>query len=268
MDERRLAPVVAADEDRDAGAPEVRGWDVIAEADGRKIGEVAGLVGGHGEGRGPRAHYLDVRLHPGAIAGGGGGSAVSGTTGEQLRAEERGMGVEHVVVREEPPAGGALLGDENPAAGAGWDSPEIRRERAEAEAAEAAGGGNGERHALVPVGRARIDHRKRQVLVEGLASVDAAALPDYRPGEDTGRAEEETRRRFAAGASRPLEGEELAADHGLFDLDHFYGARSGAGPAEPAAAPDPLPGEEEPVEAGLRPDSSGLRHEREIKPRR
>lgn len=260
MNEHRLAPLGALDvERRAAGAPHVRGWDVIAELDGRRIGEVAELLGEPGGGR---ARYLDVRLAPGAIEGGPSGSASPGTTGEQLRAEERGLGSEHAALRQARPAGDTLLGDENPAAGAGWDSPEIRREAAEAAAALP----GGERHALVPVGRARIDRANRQVVVEGLASVDAAGLPGYLPGETAG-ADEETLRRFA-GVPHPARGEEPASDHGLFDEDHFYGARPGTGPAEPAAAPDPLEGEEQPVEAGLRPDTSGLRHERDVKPRR
>lgn len=93
-----------------------------------------------------------------------------------------------------------------------------------------------------------------------------AGAPGVRGGDVT--AEVDGQKIGETGASRPLAGEELAAGHGLFDLDHFYGARIGAGPAEPAAAPDSLPGEEEPVEAGLRPDSSGRRHERDVNPRR
>jgi hypothetical protein len=255
MDKRRLAPLGALDVERQAsGAPDVRGWEVVAELDGRRIGEVAELLGEPGSGR---VRFLDVRLSPGAVAGGPHGSP--GTTSEQLRAEERGRGVEHAALREKVPVGDTLLGDENPADGAGWDSPEVRREAAELASAQ---GGGRERHVLVPVGRARIDRPNRRVVVEGLASADAAGLHGYVPGE-TAAAEEETVRRFA-GLPHSTEAGVLAADHGLFDEDHFYGS---AGPAGPAA-PDLPPGEEEPAEAGLRPDAPGLRHERDVLPRR
>lgn len=215
------------------GDPDVRGWDVM-DRDGRRIGEVDDLLI---DTEALKVRYLEVRLDPRLVHG---AEQEAGTPGAMRpvldpatidpdtegipeldsmagrtddggiigHAAVPGQGTDHTVPAStigEALVRGSLTDLEN-------------RMTADEHLGEQPY--TGERHILVPIGRARLDTGGDLVLIDTLLAEEAAALPPYERGAlDPGY---ESMIRSAFGATAPDSVDEHAD---LYDERSFYDSR-------------------------------------------
>lgn len=195
-----------------AGDPDVRGWEVLG-SDDRKIGEVDDLLV---DTERLRARYLDVSLDPGLSEEGGaaGGADRAAPVPEALAGSVETPDLS-------PPT--------HPSSEMGGLAPQIQETVVRATLSDEENRLTQEhhlgytRHVLIPIGRARLDAERDRILVEGLRSADALALPDY-AGQTLDRDYEAGLRRWFDEAAAPSPEEDFYAHH-LYDEDRFYGSR-------------------------------------------
>lgn len=223
------------------GDPDVRGWDVFT-GEGRRIGEVHDLLvdtaatkvryldlhldrellSGRAEGTGPtaREHLFEpgqIGSPVGPLTGTGavGVGDLSSVPGMSVkpegdtptdRGEQRSL-TDHLVH-------GSLLDEENQLVG---DRP--------------VGGGSplpaisGDRHVLIPIGRARLDRQADRILVDSLRTEDILDLPDYDHGPISREHEASLLERFDRGYVHSPERDFYT--HSLYDDESFYSNRRG-----------------------------------------
>jgi photosynthetic reaction center H subunit len=172
------------------GDPDVHGWQVYA-ADGRNLGQVDDLLV---DTAAMQVRYLQVRLERTLEEG---GSSVS----EQPSVLSGGSLREHLV-RE------TLSDLEN-----------------QLTAEHRLGGYHyaGERHILLPIGRARLDTETDRIVLDDLQTEDVLRLPVYQPGT-LDRDFEECLRQALDGTWRPEPDSDFYA-HDLYDEARFYRSR-------------------------------------------
>lgn len=231
------------------GDPDVRGWDVFT-GEGRRIGEVHDLLvdttamkvryldvhldrellSGQTEGTGPTAR--EHLFEPGPIGSPAGPLTGTGVVGvgdldsvpgmsvkpefdtPTDRGEQRSL-ADHLVH-------GSLLDEENQLIGdravsSGSSMPAM----------------SGDRHVLIPIGRARLDRQADRILVDSLRTEDILDLPDYDHGPVSREHEAALLQRFDRGYVHSPERDFYA--HSLYDDESFYSNRrrqSGDGPTE------------------------------------
>lgn len=222
------------------GDPDVRGWDVIGR-DGRRIGEVDDLLV---DTAALRVRYLEVRLDRRLVVGEEEGGGSLGAPEDALPTGSttlRGSIPELDSMRDSADDG--VIGHvAAPGVGSG------ERDVPTASMAEAMIRGTlsdvenrmtadhhlgeqpytGERHILVPIGRARLDTDEDRVLVDSLTAERAAELPPYEHGALEQGYEE--RIRYAFGANTPAaQGSDPYDDRELYDERIFFSSRQPAG---------------------------------------
>ena len=217
------------------GDPDVRGWAVIGQ-DGRRIGEVDDLlVDTHAM----KVRYLEVRLD------------------RDLLASDRATGDARMIEGEDDPdatvipeldslsnLGGiigmaAIPGAPDTVLGGNLPETLIRQTLSEEENRLTAGRHigehpyEGERHILVPVGRARLDTDEDRVFVDALSAQEALSLPAY----DRGTVDRAYEARLRQAFDRSYAGEaggDFYQNDDLYDEGRFYGPRRSRTEALPA----------------------------------
>lgn len=207
------------------GDPDVRGWAVIGQ-DGRRIGEVDDLlVDTHAM----KVRYLEVRLDRDLLGAGrpdGDARIVEGEKDPDATAVPEldglsGMGG-IIGMAAVPGAPMTLLGGNLP-------ETLIRQTLSEEEnrlTAERRIGEHpyeGERHVLVPIGRARLDTDEDRVFVDALTAREALSLPAYERGAVDRAYEARLRRAFDRSYAGETGGDFYQDD--LYDDGRFYGPR-------------------------------------------
>jgi hypothetical protein len=228
------------------GDPDVRGWDAFT-GEGRRIGEVHDLLvdtaamkvryldvhldrellSGQAEGTGPTAR--EHLFEPGPIGSPAGPLTGTGVVGvgdldsvpgmsvkpegdtPTDRGEQRSL-ADHLVH-------GSLLDEENQLVGG--------------HAVSSGSPISGDRHVLIPIGRARLDRQADRILVDSLRTEDILDLPDYDHGPISREHEASLLQRFDRGYVHAPERDFYS--HSLYDDESFYSNRrrqSGAGHTE------------------------------------
>ncbi|HJX29551.1 MAG TPA: PRC-barrel domain-containing protein [Thermoanaerobaculia bacterium] len=249
--DKRLAHLEGSGYKVAEGDPDVRGWDVM-DRDGNRIGEVDDLLV---DTRALKVRYLEVRLDRGLVHGaedGAGPGAASGTGGAADAARPVGTpidpdreGLPELDSMADKTDDGAIIGHVAvPGQGSDPTVPAAtlgevflrgsltdleNRMRADQHLGEQPYAG--ERHILVPIGRARLDTGGDLVLVDTLLAKEAASLPSYDRGVALDPGYEATvRSAFGAAAPDPSGAPESTDadpyDHGdLYDESGFYAPR-------------------------------------------
>lgn len=221
------------------GDPDVRGWEVIG-SDGRRIGEVDDLLV---DTAAMKVRYLEVRLDR-HLAEDAQGAEVARAE-EIAAAEERPPSLpEQGLPQLDSMAGfgstGGVIGHVAvPGVLPGLTLPmDIVTESFQEDVVRATlsdtenqltadrhlGGrsGLGDRHILIPIGRARLDTDEDRILVDSLRAEDARGLPEYERGALTRDDEDRLRRAFGgttAGA------DDFYGHDDLYDESRFYHPR-------------------------------------------
>lgn len=81
-----------------------------------------------------------------------------------------------------------------------------------------------DRHILIPIGYARLDERDDHILVDALHSGTLGEMPSYAQEPLTRDLEAAVIERFAPGAVKSRQEDDLYAGH-VYDADRFYGSR-------------------------------------------
>lgn len=216
------------------GDPDVRGWDVM-DRDGRRIGEVDDLLI---DTEGLKVRYLEVRLDrrlvPEEQGTAHGAASTVRPVGTPIDPDTEGIpALDSMAGRTDDDGiiGHAAVPGQgtDPAIPASTIGEVLVRgsltdleNRMTAEEHLGEQPYPGERHILVPIGRARLDTGGDLVLIDALTADQAAALPEYRRGALDPGYESTVRNAFgAAGTS------DEHAD--LYDESRFYGPRRTAG---------------------------------------
>lgn len=237
--DKRLAHLEGSGYKVAEGDPDVRGWDVM-DRDGSRIGEVDDFLV---DTEALKVRYLEVRLDP---------RLVHGTTAGTVGAPDEGRPILDSITPLDPDTegipeldsmagrtddGGIIGHAVVPGQRADSTVPTsslrealIRSSLSDLEnrmtADEHLGEQpyTGERHILVPIGRARLDTGGDLILVDKLLAEEAAALPPYERGAlDPGY---EAMIRSAFGATATGSPEVDPYDQGdLYDERNFYGPR-------------------------------------------
>lgn len=231
------------------GDPDVRGWDVM-DRDGNRIGEVDDLLV---DTTALKVRYLEVRLDRRLVHGTEDGAG-SGTDGAADAVRPVGTpidpdreGLPELDSMADKTDDGAIIGHvavpgqgTDPAIPASTIGEVLVRgslsdleNRMTAEDHLGEQPYAGERHILVPIGRARLDTGGDLVLIDNLLAEEAAALPPYERGALEPGYEATVRSAF--GAPAPGTGDSSDTDlydHGdLYDESGFYGPRRQAASA-------------------------------------
>jgi len=195
--EIRLAALGELNEyERAGGSLDVRGWDVVASG-GERLGAVCDLLVDPGA---RRVRYLEVELDRDLASGPGdeplgGRPSVAQTVGLESATEAE---VGPSVVRTDP----RITGELDKAVDRG-------------------------RHVLIPIGSARVDEGRDQVILDDVSHSDLGGLPDYEKNAFNRDYETGLRRRFDPDY-RPVTGASDFYSHALFDEDRFFGTRRDA----------------------------------------
>lgn len=241
--DKRLAHLEGSGYKVAEGDPDVRGWDVM-DRDGSRIGEVDDLLV---DTEALKVRYLEVRLDPRLVHG-----TADGTASEELSATDWSAAgarpLRESITPIDPDREGipeldsmagrtdddAIIGHvavpgqgTDPAVPASTIGEALVRSsltdlenRMTADEHLGEQPYTGERHILVPVGRARLDTGGDLVLIDTMLAAEAAALPPYERGAlDPGY---ESMIRSAFGATAPDPADEHAD---LYDERRFYNSR-------------------------------------------
>lgn len=224
------------------GDPDVRGWDVM-DRDGGRIGEVDDLLI---DTRAMKVRYLEVRLDQRLVHGEEDGTARGTETVNAVRPVGTPIhpdteGIPELDSMADKTDDGGIIGHAavpgqgtDPAVPASTIGEVLVRgsltdleNRMTADEHLGEQPYTGERHILVPIGRARLDTGGDLVLVDALTAEQAAALPEYRRGTlDPGY---EWMIRSAFGATAPASPELPDTDPyeqgDFYDERSFYGSR-------------------------------------------
>lgn len=223
------------------GDPDVRGWDVIGR-DGRRIGEVDDLLV---DTAALKVRYLEVRLDRRLVVGEEEGTGSLGAP-EDARPTGattlRGSAIPELDSMRDSPDDGVIghvaapevAGGERNVPTASIAESLIRGTLSDVENRMTADHHlgeqpyAGERHILVPIGRARLDTDEDRVVVETLTAERAAELPPYEHGALEQGYEE--RIRYAFGATNPAaQASDPYDDSELYDERIFFSSRRPAG---------------------------------------
>lgn len=240
--DKRLAHLEGSGYKVAEGDPDVRGWDVM-DRDGQRIGEVDDLLV---DPEALKVRYLEVRLDRRLVRETSAGES-TGWSEERRRTEwpldpddplsptteglpeldpmsGDGEVIGHVAVPSEttaPVVPAATVGE---VLVRGSLSDLENRMTIEDQPGEQPY--LGERHILIPVGRARLDTGGDLVLVDFLTAEQAAEMPPYERGALKDGYEERIRSAF--GATSPSAPETDPYEHDLYDERSFYGSRRAA----------------------------------------